>query len=49
VDVPGVTVDGDWVVHRRLGAGRRGVESRGRDLLAAVIDEGRVSEASRAC
>jgi hypothetical protein len=44
VDVPGVTVDGDQVVHRRLGAGRQGVGSRGHGLLdvaaklAALVD-----------
>jgi hypothetical protein len=48
VDVPRIMVDGDWVVHRRLGADRRDVENRGHGLLATVIDEGMVGEASRA-
>jgi hypothetical protein len=63
VDVLGVVVNGDRVVHRRLRASRRdgGVgESdrarrgaqvrgrRGRSAPAAVVDEGRVSEASLA-
>jgi hypothetical protein len=45
VDVPGVTVDGNRVVHRRLDAGQRGV---GSGPLAAVVDEGGVGEASHA-
>jgi hypothetical protein len=49
VDVPGVVVDGDCVVHGRLGAGRWVVKSRGRGHLAAVVDEGGVGEASCAC
>jgi hypothetical protein len=48
VDVPGVAVDGDRVVHRRLGAGRRNVGSGGYGWLAAVIDDGGVSKAGRA-
>jgi hypothetical protein len=48
VDMLEVTVDGDRVVHRRLGVGRQGVESRGSGLLAVVVDEGRVGEASHA-
>jgi hypothetical protein len=43
-----VAVDGDRVVHMRFGAGRRGVGSRGSGLLAAVVDEGGVGEASHA-
>jgi hypothetical protein len=46
VDVPGVAVDGDRVARRRLGVGRRVIRSRGRGQLPAVVDEGRVSEAS---
>jgi hypothetical protein len=49
VDVPGVTVDGDRVVHGRLDAGRRVVGSRGSGPLATVVDEGGVDEASCAC
>jgi hypothetical protein len=45
VDVPGVAVDGDRVVHRWLGAVCRDVGGRGRGRLAAVIDDGEVSEA----
>jgi hypothetical protein len=48
VDVPGVAVNGDRVVHGRLGAGQRGVGSRGRAPLAAVVDEGGVVKASHA-
>jgi hypothetical protein len=48
VDVPGVTVDGDRVVHKRLGAGCRGVRSHDHGLLEAVIDNDGVVEASRA-
>jgi hypothetical protein len=44
VNVPGVTVDGDRVVHRWLGADRRNIRGR----LAAVIDDGGVDEAGRA-
>jgi hypothetical protein len=40
VDVPGVTVDGDRVVHGRLDAGRRVIGSRGGRPLATVVDEG---------
>jgi hypothetical protein len=47
VDVPGVTVDGDRVVHERPGAGRRGVRSQWSGPLAALVDEGRVGKASR--
>jgi hypothetical protein len=34
VDVVGVAVYGDWVVYRRLRAGRRDVVGRGRGQLA---------------
>jgi len=47
VDVAGVSVDGDRVVHRWLGAVCRDVGGRGRGRLAAVIDDSRVSEAGR--
>jgi hypothetical protein len=46
VHVPEVVVDGDRVVHRRLGAGHRGVGSRGCSPLAAVVDDCGVGEAS---
>jgi hypothetical protein len=49
VDVLGVAVDGDRVVHRRLGACRRVVGSQGRGPLATVVNEGEVDEASHAC
>jgi hypothetical protein len=29
VDMLGVTMDGDWMVHERLGVGRRGIGRRG--------------------
>jgi hypothetical protein len=45
VDVPGVAVDGDRVVHRWLGAIGRDVGGRGRGRLAAVIDDDGVGEA----
>jgi hypothetical protein len=48
VDVLGVAVDGDRVVHGRLGAGWRVVRSQGRGQLAAVVDDDGVDEASRA-
>jgi hypothetical protein len=48
VDVSGVAVDGDRVVDGRFGADRRNVESGGGGRLAAVIDDGWVSEAGRA-
>jgi hypothetical protein len=48
VDVPGVTVDGDWMVHERLGADRQGIGRRGSGPLAEVVDEGGVNEASHA-
>jgi hypothetical protein len=48
VDVPGVAMDGDRVVHWRLGAGRRNVGSGGYGQLAAVIDDGGVGKAGRA-
>jgi hypothetical protein len=48
VDVPGVTVDGDRVVHRWLGAVCRDVGGRRRGRLAVVINNGRVGEAHRA-
>jgi hypothetical protein len=46
VDVPGVTVNGDRVVQRRLGAGRRDVGGREHGRLTAVIDNDRVGETS---
>jgi hypothetical protein len=46
VDVLGVTVDSDRVVQRRLGAGHRGVESRGSGPLTTMVDEGGVRKAS---
>jgi hypothetical protein len=49
VDVPGVAVDGDRVVHRRLGAGRQGIGNRGRGLLATMVDNNGVGEASHTC
>jgi hypothetical protein len=39
-----VAVDGNWVVHGRLGVGRRVVRSRERGQLAAVVDEGGVGK-----
>jgi hypothetical protein len=48
VDVSRVAVDSDRVVYRRLGAGRRGIGSRGRGPIVAMVDEGGVGEASRA-
>jgi hypothetical protein len=39
VDVPGVAVDGNRMVHGRLGGGKRVVRSGGRGHLAAVVDE----------
>jgi hypothetical protein len=45
VDVPGVAVDGDRVVHWWLGAVCRDIGGRGRDRLAVVIDDGGVREA----
>jgi hypothetical protein len=48
VDVPGVAVDGDRVVHRWLEAVCRDVGGRGRGRLAAVIDDGGVGEPHRA-
>jgi hypothetical protein len=48
VYVPGVAMDGDRVVHGRLGAGRQVVRSRGSCLLVAVADEGgKVGRAAR--
>jgi hypothetical protein len=49
LDVAGVTVDGDRVVHRGLDAGmRRWVNgNRGSSLPVTVIDEGGVGEASQ--
>jgi hypothetical protein len=46
--MPGVTVNGDRVVHRRLGVGRQDVGGRGHGRLAVVMDVGGVSKASRA-
>jgi hypothetical protein len=47
--VPTVAVDGNRVVHGRLGAGWRVVRSQGRrGQLAAVVDDGGVDEARRA-
>jgi hypothetical protein len=40
VDVPGVAVNGDRLVHRRLRARCRGYWGRWRGRLAAVIDDG---------
>jgi hypothetical protein len=48
VDVPGVAVNGDRVVHRRLRARRQDGEGRGRGRLAAMIDDGGVGESARA-
>jgi hypothetical protein len=48
VDVPGVTVDGDRVVHWWLGVVCRDVGGRRRGRLTAVIDDGGVGEAHRA-
>jgi hypothetical protein len=48
VDVSGVAVDGDRVVHRWLGAVCLDVGGRGCGRLAAVIDDGGVGEAHRA-
>jgi hypothetical protein len=41
-------VNGDRVVHTRLGAGRRDVWGRGHGRLAAVIDDDGFGKASRA-
>jgi hypothetical protein len=49
VDVSGVVVDGDRVVHRRLGADSWDVGSHRHGLLAAVIDDGVVGEATHTC
>jgi hypothetical protein len=48
VDMPRVTVDDDRVVHKRLGASRRGVKCRGRGPLTVVVDDGGFGKASRA-
>jgi hypothetical protein len=48
VDVPGVAVDGNRVVHRWLGAVCLDVGGRGRGRLTVVIDDGGVGEAHRA-
>ena len=48
MDVPGVAVDSDRVVHRWLGAVCLDVGGRGRGQLAAVIDDNGVGEAHRA-
>jgi hypothetical protein len=48
VDVPGVAVDGDRVVHQWFGAVCRDVGGRRRGRLAAVIDDDGVGEAHRA-
>jgi hypothetical protein len=48
VDVPGVAVDGDRVVHRWLGTGRRDIGSHVHGLLATVIDDSGVGEVSHA-
>jgi hypothetical protein len=45
VDVPGVAMDGDRVVHRRLGGGQQGIGSQGHGPIAAVVDDGGVAEA----
>jgi hypothetical protein len=47
VDVPGVMVDGDQVVHRWLRVVCRDVGGRGRGRLVAVIDDDGVGEAHR--
>jgi hypothetical protein len=41
-------MDGDRVVHRRLGADRRG-RSQGSGSLTPLVDEGGVDETSCAC
>jgi hypothetical protein len=48
VDVSGIAVDGDRVVHRRLGADRRG-GIQGSGSLTPLVDEGGVNETSCAC
>jgi hypothetical protein len=48
VGMPGVAVDGDRVVHRRLRVGCRDVEGRGRGRLASVINDSGLSKAGRA-
>jgi hypothetical protein len=48
VDVPRVAVDGDRVVHKRLGASRRAVGGRRRGRLAAMIGDGGFGKASHA-
>jgi hypothetical protein len=48
VDVPGVTMDVDRVIHRWLRVVCRDVGGRGRGRLATVIYDGGVSEAHRA-
>jgi hypothetical protein len=47
VDVPGVAVDGDRVVHRWLGAVGRDVGGRGRGRLAVSRDVGEAHRARR--
>jgi hypothetical protein len=46
VDAPEIVVDGDWVLHKQLGAGRRDVGNREHGLLATMIEEGGVGEVS---
>jgi hypothetical protein len=48
VDVPGVEVDGDRVIHRQLRAGRQDVGCHERGRLASVVDDDGVDKASRA-
>ena len=42
VDVHGVSVNGDWVVHQWLRVRRRDGRGRGRGRIAAMIDDGGV-------
>jgi hypothetical protein len=48
VNMPGVAVDGDRVVHRWLGADCRDIRGSRQGRLAAVIDDNGVGEAGRA-
>lgn len=48
MDMPGVAVDGDRLVHGSLGADRRGVGRHGSGLLTTMVDEVGVGEASHA-
>jgi hypothetical protein len=47
MDVPGLAVNGDRVVHRRLRVRRRDGGSHRRGRLAAMIDDRGVSEMDR--